>query len=158
MGKTLQSSHSPLFYLNALLSCLAVRLAVGLRHLLSAGSLSSSRSRRHLGLSPAELELSTLVGRPSVQRMVQLQAAPHGLRHLLRGHSDIVQLLELGDILQNCPAVQLGVPLRTGVLLQPEVLQPGEVSEVTNLADVWDAILAYVELLQICTILDVGEC
>ena len=79
--------------------------------------------------------------------MVQLQASPHRLRHLLRGHSDIIQLLELGNILQNCPAVQLSVTLRTGVLLQPEVLQPGQVSEVANLADVWDAILANVELL-----------
>ena len=126
----LSLSQSSLFYLNALLSCLTVGLAVGLPNLLSAGSLSSSRSRRHLGLSPAELELSTLVGRPSVQRMVQLQASPHRLGHLLRGHSDIVQLLELRDILQNCPAVQLRVTLGTGVLLQPEVLQPREVSEV----------------------------
>ena len=109
-------------------------------------------------MSPAELELSTLVGRASVQRMVQLQASSHRLGHLLRGDSDIVQLLELRNVLENCPAVQLSVALGTGVLLQPQVLQSGEVSEVANLADVWDAVLADVEFLQICTILDVGEC
>ena len=154
----LSLSQSSLFYLNALLSCLTEGLAIGLPHLLPAGSLPSSLCRRHLRLSPTELELSTLVGRPSVQRMVQLQASSHRLRHLLRGDSDIVQLLELRNVLENCPAVELSVAFRTGVLLQPEVLQPGQVSEVANLADVWDAIFADVEFLQICTILDVGEC
>ena len=148
---------APSFYLNALLSWLAVSLAACL-HLLSASSLSSSLYRRHLRLSPAELELRTLVWRPSVQRVVQLQASSHRLRHLLRGDSDIVQLLQLRDVLQDCPAVELSVPLRTGVLLQPQVLQSGEVSQIANLADVWDAIFANVEFLQICTILDVGEC
>ena len=79
--------------------------------------------------------------------MVQLQASSHRLGHLLRGDSDIVQLLELRNVLENCPAVQLCVALGTGVLLQPEVLQSGEISEVADLADVWDAVLANVEFL-----------
>ena len=103
-------------------------------------------------------ELSTLVWRPSVQRMVELQPPPHGLRHLLRGHPDIVKLLQLRNILQNCPPIEISVTLGTGILLQPEVLQPREVPEVTDLADVGDTILTYVELLQGHTVLNVGQC
>ena len=142
-----------MFYLNALFPRLTV-LLVRVRPL----SLTS-RSRRARGrlvlLSP---ELSALVWRPSVQRVVELQPPPHGLRHLLRGDPDIVKLLQLRDILQNCPAIQIGIALGTGILLQPEVLQPREVPEVTDLADVGDTILTYVELLQGHTVLNVGQC
>ena len=103
-------------------------------------------------------ELGALVWRPSVQRVVELQPPPHGLRHLLGGDPDIVKLLQLRNILENCPAIQIGIALGTGILLQPEVLQPREVPEVTDLADVGDTILTYVELLQGHTVLNVGQC
>ena len=106
-------------------------------------------------LSPPNMELGALVRSPAVKGVVELQAASHGLGHLLRGDPDIVKLLQLRNILQNCPPIEISVTLSTGILLQPEVLQSGKISEVTNLADVWDTVLAYVELLEVCTILDV---
>ena len=62
--------------------------------------------------------------------MVEVQPPPHGLGHLLRGHGHVVQLLQLRDVPDDGLPVELGVPLGAGVLLQPEVLQPREVSEV----------------------------
>ena len=142
-----------MFYLNALFPRLTV-LLVRVRPL----SLTSRSRRARGGLVLLSPELSALVWRPSVQRVVELQPPPHGLRHLLRGHPDIVKLLQLRNILQNCPAIQIGIALGTGILLQPEVLQPREVPEVTDLADVGDTILTYVELLQGHTVLNVGQC
>ena len=52
--------------------------------------------------------------------------------------------------------VQLTVPLSAGILLQPEVLQSRQVSQVADLADVRDAVLADVQFLQILAVLNVG--
>ena len=110
-----------MFYLNALFPRLTV-LLVRVRPL-SLTSRSRSRARGRLVLlSP---ELSALVWRPSVQRVVELQPPPHGLRHLLRGDPDIVKLLQLRNILQNCPPIKIGVALSTWIFLQPEVLKSG---------------------------------
>ena len=56
---------------------------------------------------------------------------------------------------QDLP-VQLAVALGARILLEPEVLQPRQVSQVANLADVGDAVLADVQFLQILAVLNVG--
>ena len=52
--------------------------------------------------------------------------------------------------------VQLAVALGARILLQPEVLQPRQVPQVANLADVGNTIFADVQFLQILAVLDVG--
>ena len=60
--------------------------------------------------------------------MFQVQTSPHGLRHLLGRDGHVVQLLQLGNVPDDGPPVQLGVALGAGVLLQPEVLQSRKIS------------------------------
>ena len=79
--------------------------------------------------------------------MVEVQTSPHGLRHLLRGHGGVVQLLELRNVPDDGPPVQVGVALGTRVLLQPQVLQSRKISQVANLADVRNTVFANVQFL-----------
>lgn len=111
-----------LSYQNTLLPLLTVGLLCV--RLTPPTSRILSRACRHfLLLSPAELR--TLVWSPAVKWVVKLQATSHGLSHLLRGNPNIIELLQLRNILQNCPPIKIGVALSTWIFLQPEVLKSG---------------------------------
>ena len=79
--------------------------------------------------------------------MIQVQSSSHSLCHLLGCNCDVVQLLELRNVPDDCPSVQFRVTLGTWILLQPEVLQSRKIPQVANLADVRNAVFANVELL-----------
>ena len=49
------------------------------------------------------------------------------------------------------------ISLCTRVLLQPQVLEAGQVPQPADLTDVWDPVLPDVELLQVLTELDVSQ-
>lgn len=83
----------------------------------------------------------------------QLPAPAHRVLDLLRLHRDLVQCLQIGEGSQHRVSVILLIG--AGVLLQPEVLELGQVLQVQDLPEVRNLILPHEQLDQVAAVLKV---
>jgi len=89
--------------------------------------------------------------------MVQFYTTPHCICHFFWRDGSIVQFLQLWNVPDDSLPVHFCISLCTRVLLQPQVLEAGQVPQPADLTDVWDPVLPDVELLQVLTELDVSQ-
>ncbi len=89
--------------------------------------------------------------------MDELGPPPHSIRHLVRLHREVIQLLQLRQVPDHGDSVQLAVVLHTGVLLQPDALELGQVSQPADFGQVRNLVLADVQFLEVAAVLNVGQ-